>query len=63
MKKILITGASGGIGSAIADKFEKNNCNLILTSSSSTTLDNLKSKYGNQNYYYVLDFMMKPNIE
>ncbi len=56
MKKILITGASGGIGSAIADKFEKNNCNLILTSSSSTTLDNLKSKYGNQNYYYVLDF-------
>ena len=25
MKKILITGASGGIGSSIADKFLKNN--------------------------------------
>ena len=28
MKKILITGASGGIGSSIADKFLKNNTSL-----------------------------------
>ena len=27
MKKILITGASGGIGSSIADKFLKNKSN------------------------------------
>ena len=34
MKKILITGASGGIGSSIADKFLKNKYEMILTSSS-----------------------------
>ena len=56
MKKILITGASGGIGSAIAEKFSKNNCELILTSSSKSTLENLKNKYGAGHYYYVLDF-------
>jgi 3-oxoacyl-[acyl-carrier protein] reductase len=56
MKKILITGASGGIGSSIADKFLKNNYEMILTSSSDTTLSNLKKKYGNNHHYYVLDF-------
>ena len=33
-KKIFITGASGGIGTAICDKFFKNNYTLVLTSSS-----------------------------
>ena len=56
MKKILITGASGGIGSSIADKFLKNNYEMILTSSSDITLSNLKEKYGNSHHYYVLDF-------
>ena len=56
MKKILITGASGGIGSSIADKFLKNKYEMILTSSSDTTLNNLKQKYGNNHHYYVLDF-------
>ena len=56
MKKILITGASGGIGSSIAHKFLKNNYEMILTSSSDTTLSNLKEKYGNTHHYYVLDF-------
>ena len=56
MKKILITGASGGIGSSIADKFLSNKYEMILTSSSSTTLTKLKQKYGNNHHYYVLDF-------
>ncbi|MDC0498874.1 3-oxoacyl-ACP reductase FabG [Alphaproteobacteria bacterium] len=56
MKKILITGSSGGIGSSIADKFLKNNYEMILTSSSDTTLSNLNEKYGNNHHYYVLDF-------
>ena len=30
MKKILITGASGGIGSSIADKFLKNKYEMVL---------------------------------
>jgi len=56
MKKILITGASGGIGSSIADKFLKNKYEMILTSSSDSTLSKLKQKYGNNHYYYILDF-------
>ncbi len=60
MKKILITGASGGIGSSIADKFLKNKYEMILTSSSDTTLSKLKDKYGNSHHYYILDFN-KPN--
>ena len=34
INKIFITGASGGIGSAICDKFNKKNFSLVLTSSS-----------------------------
>ena len=56
MKKILITGASGGIGSSIADKFLKNKYEMILTSSSEETLSNLKKKYGKNHHYYILDF-------
>jgi len=56
MKKILITGASGGIGSSIADKFLKNKYEMILTSSSDNSLSKLKEKYGNNNHYYILDF-------
>ncbi|MBL6674694.1 MAG: 3-oxoacyl-ACP reductase FabG [Proteobacteria bacterium] len=57
MKKILITGASGGIGSSIADKFLKNKYEMILTSSSEVTLSNLKKKYGKNHHYYVLNFI------
>ena len=56
MKKILITGASGGIGSSIAEKFLINKYEMILTSSSETTLSQLKLKYGNIHHYYILDF-------
>ncbi len=56
MKKILITGASGGIGSSIADKFLRSKFEMILTSSSNTTLSKLKEKYGNNHHYYILDF-------
>jgi 3-oxoacyl-[acyl-carrier protein] reductase len=56
MKKILITGASGGIGSSIADKFLNNTYEMILTSSSDNSLNKLKEKYGNNHHYYILDF-------
>ena len=56
MKKILITGSSGWIGSSIADKFLKNKYEMILTSSSDNALNKLKEKYGNNHHYYVLDF-------
>ena len=56
MKKILITGASGGIGSSITDKFLNQDYSLVLTSSSTSTLEFLKNKYGDNNFYYLLDF-------
>ena len=56
MNKILITGSSGGIGSAITNKFFINNYKLILTSSSNDKIKILKNKYGSDNYYYILDF-------
>ena len=42
IKKIFITGASGGIGSAICDKFKSINSKLILTSSSEKKIESLK---------------------
>jgi len=61
-KKIFLTGASGGIGSAICDKFLNNNFTLILTSSSEEKILNLKEKYGNIHYYYKVDFSDANNV-
>lgn len=55
-KKILITGASGGIGSAITEKFLESENILLLTSSSEEKLSLLKNKYGSKHFYYVLNF-------
>tara|TARA_B100000575_G_scaffold203250_1_gene164889 strand:+ start:3457 stop:4188 length:732 start_codon:yes stop_codon:yes gene_type:complete len=54
-KKVFITGASGGIGSSICDKFLDNNFTLLLTSSSSDKLETLKKKYGDNHYYFKID--------
>ena len=51
-KKVFVTGASGGIGSAICNRFFKNNFTLVLTSSSEEKKNILKKKYGNDHYYY-----------
>ncbi len=61
-KKVLVTGGSGGIGSAICDIFKNNNFELILTSSNDQNLDILKEKYGNRNHYYKLDLLNKEDI-
>ena len=55
VKKIFITGASGGIGSAICNKFLKKNFSLVLTSSSDNKIENLKNIYGNNHFYYKVD--------
>jgi len=56
MKKIFITGASGGIGSAIAKKFNYLKYKLILTSSTKDNLNSLREIYGDSNFYYTLNF-------
>ena len=55
-KKVFITGASGGIGLAICNKFLNNDFILVLTSSSNENLDILKKKYGTDHFFYKLDF-------
>ena len=54
-KKILITGASGGIGKALSDVFIKAKCQIIFTSSDELKLENLRKNFGNDNLYYFLD--------
>ena len=54
-KKILITGASGGIGKALCRKFAENGCILICTSSDHEKIEKLKTEFGEDNFYYKLD--------
>ena len=54
-KKVLLTGASGGIGKTLAEKFINSGAKLIITSSNEDKLSILKSKYGNKHLYYLLD--------
>ena len=54
-KKVLITGASGGIGKTLVEKFINNGAKLIITSSNEDKLNILKNHYGNNHLYYLLD--------
>ncbi len=63
INKIFITGASGGIGSAICKKFEIEKYTLVLTASSDKKLSNLKKNYGNHNYYYKLDLSNHEDLQ
>ena len=61
--KVLITGASGGIGSAICDKYNEYKFKLVLTSSSQENLDKLKSKYGDSHSYFHIDLSNYDSLE
>ena len=63
IKTAFITGASGGIGQAICEKFINKNIKLILTSSSNDKIKILKNKYGSDHSYYNLDISDKDSIE
>ena len=54
-KKVFLTGASGGIGKTLAEKFIHNGAKLIIISSNQDKLDILKSVYGDYHLYYLLD--------
>ena len=54
-KKVLITGASGGIGKTLCYKFIENNCVLICTSTNIDKLDKLKNEFGPNHFFYKLD--------
>ena len=58
-KKVFITGATGGIGSAISQKFLNKGYSLILTSSSNDGVEKLKNIYGKDNFYFKIDLLDK----
>ena len=62
-KKIFITGASGGIGSAICKKFLEKNFVLVLTSSSDDKILKLKKQYGDKHYYYKINLSDSENVQ
>ncbi|AIL47057.1 MULTISPECIES: SDR family oxidoreductase [Elizabethkingia] len=65
-KIALVTGASKGIGRAIAEKFAENGADLILFARSIEELNNLKfeleSKFGNTVYVYEVDVTNKEDL-
>tara|TARA_B100000989_G_C19490608_1_gene449597 strand:- start:250 stop:981 length:732 start_codon:yes stop_codon:yes gene_type:complete len=63
INKIFITGASGGIGTAICNKFKSKNFTLILTSTSEEKIEKLKSIYGNNQFYYKVDLSNPENLD
>ena len=63
IKKIFITGATGGIGSAITELFYNKKFSLVLTSSSDQKISDLKSKFGNNHYYYKTDLSNAENLQ
>tara|TARA_B100001248_G_C27246123_1_gene391634 strand:+ start:54 stop:788 length:735 start_codon:yes stop_codon:yes gene_type:complete len=46
-KKVLITGATGGIGNSLVKKFNDLNCTIIASGTNEDKLNNLKNKYEN----------------
>ncbi|WP_073087399.1 SDR family oxidoreductase [Winogradskyella jejuensis] len=68
-KVIWITGASSGIGKALALEFSKQNCKLILSARRETELNKVKSECNNTEAISILPFdladysLMKPIAE
>jgi len=54
-KKVLITGASGGIGKSLCENYLKAQCKIICTASSEEKINKLMKNYGNDNFYYLID--------
>ena len=61
-KVVLITGASGGIGSAIARKMKKIGARLILSGTRQNVLDKLSSEIGGDTKTIVTDLSSKEDI-
>ena len=61
-KVVLITGASGGIGSAIARKMKKIGARLILSGTRENVLDKLSKEIGGDTKTIVTDLSSKQDI-
>ena len=63
VKKIFITGGTGGIGSSICRKFINKDYTLVLTSTSEDKIILLKEKYGDNHYYYKTDLSDEKTLQ
>ena len=62
LKKVFVTGASGGIGLSICKKFFDSGFKLILSSTSEEKIKFLKNKFGEDNFYYKIDISDHNNL-
>ena len=61
-KKVMITGASGGIGLSLCKKFIEMESKIIFTSSNIKNLDELRVLFGDKHQYYNLDLLDLKNL-
>ena len=61
-KKVLITGASGGIGMSLCHRYIEMECRIVFTSSDNIKLNGLKDKFGEEHSYYNLDLSDKTSL-
>ena len=52
-KKILVTGASGGIGREIVKKFDSLEGSIVATGTNTEKLDLLKKRFSKYKYYKI----------
>ncbi len=62
-KVMLITGATSGIGKALADFYYKKNYKLVLTGSSSQKIENLKKKFKKNTLIICADLTKSKDIK
>lgn len=62
-KKILITGASSGIGKAIAEYLSEMGANVVLVSRDKQKLEEIVNRLPNKAYYYPFDLKRLDDIE
>jgi len=62
-KKVLITGATGGIGRAIAEAFSKNGAIVGLSGTKEEKLQDLAGKIGGETYIFPCDLSNSEQVE
>ena len=62
-KKVLITGATGGIGSAMAKRMAKQGADLVLSGTKKESLETLSNEIGDNCYSFAADLAKKEEIK
>jgi len=62
-KKVLITGATRGIGAAIADAFADSGAELILTGTQQHVIDDMNAQNNERSEYWCVDFNDRKSLD